>query len=260
MSMSSGKPFVIYGLVQPVGVEPYPGEVRYVGFTSQQPPEKRFWNHLKTTAKRKTFLGKWLRELKQNKKKPGFVILERGSFLRREIWQYAECSWISKFPTRQLLNATRGGDGGLLDGPAGEATRRKISQVNREHLKFCREDPIIRQKAKISTKAHWTTKNREIASQRQKIRLASQTTRDKMSRSAKNRWSILENLEEKRQNAIAQMAKNKNRNKLSRAAKERWLDPVFRKKILESFRDPKSRARRSNSAKKRWAEARQCHN
>jgi hypothetical protein len=149
--------WVIYKLCDPRIIGEY--GVRYVGYTKQKPPEKRFWYHISNggSIAQKTHLGAWLRKMKREGVRPTFEILEEG--MGKDEWKIAEINWISKFP--DLTNFTPGGDAIDFSGEKGKLIRLKLSNS----LKKLWSDPEFRARMKISTAANssimielWKTK------------------------------------------------------------------------------------------------------
>lgn len=135
--MSAGRPWVIYALA-----DPQSGSVRYVGFTSQQPPERRYQAHLKETITKRTHAGCWIKSLLNVGLVPSFHILERGA---GPGWEDAEKRWITRFGgsgSRHLTNHRAGGQGNLLEGEAGEVVRERLRQAGKEHM----SDPANRER------------------------------------------------------------------------------------------------------------------
>jgi hypothetical protein len=109
--------WVIYGLA-----DPRDGNVRYVGYTHN--PNQRLQGHIKHTSKQDTHPGRWLKNLKLQGLRPAMCILEYiyGGIAARDA---AEIKWINGPWRSGLTNHALGGRGADLNGPNGQASRKK---------------------------------------------------------------------------------------------------------------------------------------
>lgn len=87
--------------------DPVTGDVRYIGKTDNL--KKRFSEHIKGSAKKKTYLGNWLKSL--SGEKPILAVLHEVS--EGESWAEEERRYIScaRALGMDLVNLTDGGDG-----------------------------------------------------------------------------------------------------------------------------------------------------
>ncbi len=122
------RPWYIYGLAEPEG-RPDAGLIRYVGKT-QVTPERRLRGHLKGTIKEDTHPGRWLHKLLMDGLIPTMTVLETGAGHGVNDAERWYIDWWAY--SGQLTNHRAGGDGGrLLEGPAGDVTRAKMSSAMR---------------------------------------------------------------------------------------------------------------------------------
>lgn len=135
----------IYGLTDHLG------RVRYVGVTFQNPPEKRFSDHMCCSLHKPGYLGNWIRKMKRLGHEIGFVILEHGT----EGWSDREKFWIASFA--DLVNTTTGGERPVFHGPNGSLSRARMSESGKrrfaspesrlelsEHVKAGQSHPSVR--------------------------------------------------------------------------------------------------------------------
>jgi hypothetical protein len=87
--------------------DPRTGEVRYVGKTVN--PKQRRHNHSNVARDKGTYKRNWINQLKQNKLRPVFEIVDEV----QEDWKFWERYWIQQFKVWgfSLTNATLGGEG-----------------------------------------------------------------------------------------------------------------------------------------------------